>query len=204
MNNAQSNPTRREQEAQTRQSPMKQPQTETAHASPEDVSQAADAQQQPHNSSQETQRARDVGPYGSQSTSPRKQFAYPEDVAPRGVDVDNDNASDSTLDTDGKDRDAKRLGRLDDSEVVSNASSDNASLPPAEGLAGIDSRVHGNHAEVLAEPGSTVVDEGFTERAELYETAGDGSDAEAKSKQNEHLPPNHTRVGHTFRIDPKA
>ncbi len=203
MSNAQSNPPRREQEEQARQSPLKQPQTETAHADKADVGQAANAHQDGPRSPGDAQQ-NDAGPYGNQSESPRKQAAYPEDVHPRGVDVDNDNASDSTLDTDGKDRDAKRLGRLDDSEVVSNASSDNATLPPAEGLAGIDSRPHGNRAEVLAEPGKAVIDEGFTERAELYETAGDGSDAEALNKQNEHVPPNHTRVGHKIRIEAKG
>lgn len=143
--------------------------------------------------------------------------ALPEDLTPRGVDVDNDVGSDSTVDTDGKARDARRqaegaapgtgggLDRLNDNEVVSNATLSNAVATPPSGLAGIDSRPYGARPQVLAEPGSRVVDVGFVEQAGLYETAGDDSDTdpvESDIKHKEHTPANHTRVGHHIRIEP--
>ena len=127
--------------------------------------------------------------------------AFPEDIRPAGIDVDNDYSSDSTVDTDGKDHDAKRLGRLEDSEVVSNATSANATPTPPEGLAGIDSRKGGNSPGVLAEDGKHVVDLGNTESVRLYETAGDGSEATEERKEEEHLPPNHARVAKKIRIE---
>jgi hypothetical protein len=127
--------------------------------------------------------------------------AFPEDVRPAGIDVDNDYSSDSTVDTDGKDHDAKRLGRLEDSEVVSNATLANSTPTPPQGLAGIDSRHGGNSPGVLAEDGKQVVVLGATESVRLYETAGDESDATEVRKEKEHLPPNHARVAKKIRIE---
>ncbi|WP_320534991.1 DUF3005 domain-containing protein [Robbsia andropogonis] len=141
----------------------------------------------------------------------------PEDVVPRGVDLDNDVGSDSTVDADGKNRDARRqaadaasgtgggLDRQHDNEVVSNATLQNAVRTPPTGLAGIDSRPDGASAGVLAAPGSHVVDVGFVEASGLYETAGDDSDTDATEgarKRLEHIPQNHTRVGHNIKFEP--
>ena len=127
--------------------------------------------------------------------------AFPEDIRPAGIDVDNDYSSDSTVDTDGKDHDAKRLGRLEDSEVVSNATEANSTPTPPEGLAGIDSRHGGDSPGVLAEDGKQVVDLGITDSVRLYETAGDESDATQERKEKEHLPPNHARAARKIRIE---
>ena len=152
-----------------------------------------------------------------QSVRVGKTATFPEDLTPRGVDVENDVGSDSTLDTDGKARDTRRqalgaapgtgggLDRLNDNEVVTNATLDNAVLTPPSGLAGIDSRPRGGGADVMADPGSKVVDAGFVEQPGLYESAGDDSEsdpAEGAAKQRDHVPGNHTRVGHHIRIEP--
>jgi hypothetical protein len=145
-----------------------------------------------------------------QSKRPTNSGAFPEDLTPRGVDVENDTGSDSTIDTDGKGRDTRRqaagdLDRLNDNEVVTNATLQNAVLTPPSGLAGIDSRPRGAGTDVVAEPGSRVVDAGFVEAPGLYESAGDDAEAdpiEHAAKQRDHVPENHTRVGHHIRIEP--
>lgn len=210
MSTAESNVPRKDQEEQARQSPMKRPETETAHAQPEDIHQAA---------SDDTGRSASgdgstgQSPYGLETEHPRNRAQLPEDVHARGIDVDNDDATDDTVDTDGKDRDAKRGARMDDSEVVSNASLGNATLDnateaPVTGLAGIDSRPGGDHPAVLNEAGQAPTYASVVEAPDfgLYGAAGAppaAEEAEATERFAEHVPPNHARVGQTIRIEPK-
>ncbi|MCY0386891.1 DUF3005 domain-containing protein [Robbsia sp. Bb-Pol-6] len=230
MNTTEPNAPRREQEEQARQSPMKKPETETANAHPDDIGRAARDDAGHGTPSRESVDAGEAsGPYGHETTHPRNRAQLPEDVHPRGIDVDNDDATDSTVDTDGKDRDAKRFARLDDAEVVSNASLENASLggiagaagavpggatlenateAPVTGLAGIDSRPGGNRPAVLDEAGQTPAYASVVEAPDtgLYEAAGAppaAEEADATVRFAEHVPPNHARVGQTVRIAPK-
>lgn len=200
MNTAESNSSRKEQEEQARQSPMKRPETETAHAQPEDIGHATrdDTGRSP---------AIDPPPYGRETAHPRNRAQLPEDVHPRGIDADNDDASDDTVDTDGKDRDAKRVGRMEDSEVVSNASPDNTGETPATGLAGIDSRPGGSRPAILSESGAAPTYQGVAEAPDtgLYGAAGAPpatEEADATARFAEHVPPNHARIGQTVRITP--
>ncbi|HVE05916.1 MAG TPA: DUF3005 domain-containing protein [Paraburkholderia sp.] len=83
------------------------------------------------------------------------------------AEMHNDRTHDSTVDTDGKNREAARLaghGAIGPDEVTtSNATLDN-SLPEAiDGLAGFDSRQGGNHLLLALEPGYTVVEKGMAE-----------------------------------------
>lgn len=198
MTTNESNESRKEQKEQAHQSPLKKPETETAHADQADVGAAA----QGHNPGSKPSPHTDAGPDGAAvETPPRKKAMLPEDVRPRGIDVDNDNSSDSTVDTDGKDHDAKRLGRLEDSEVISNASSDNEVPTPAEGLAGIDSRPGGNRPAIQTQDGrSVVIDDGVDEQRDRYIGTGEQGAVEA---DEEHLPVNHTQAGRKVRIVPE-
>ncbi|MGI4862240.1 MAG: DUF3005 domain-containing protein [Janthinobacterium lividum] len=226
MSTAESNVPRKEQEEQARQSPMKRPETETANAQPEDIGHAAreDAGRSAPADASVGQSA-----YGHETEHPRNRAQLPEDVHPRGVDVDNDDTTDSTVDTDGKDRDARRNARMEDSEVVSNASLGNASLggidgaagavsggatldnaveAPVTGLAGIDSRPGGNRPAVLSDAGQAPTYTGVLEAPDLglYGAAGEPpatEEADAAARFAEHVPPNHARVGQTVRIEPK-
>jgi hypothetical protein len=206
-------PEKESHEAHARQSPLKTPETETAHANLADVGAAAAKQNSGALPSDAAVTARGSAAgkdaksdtkWMAPSARPRQYAVLPEDVYPPGIDVDNDKSSDSTLDTDGKDHDAKRLGRMDDSEVVSNASADNAIPTPPSGLAGVDSRRGGNRPAILAERGASVTYKGFVEDTGLYATAGDGDDEEVLEKHQEHLPPNHARVGQRIQIMPKS
>lgn len=201
MSQSEFNPPRQEQKEQARQSPLKQLETETAHTNPAHVAQGAKAHQDGPNPSQG--RSEHSASDGDEIRPDRgaRTTSFPEDVRPSGIDVNNDDTSDSTVDTDGKDHDAKRLGRLEDSEVVSNATLENSVLTPPEGLAGIDSRRGGNLPPVQAEGGAHVVEAGTSESTRLYETAGDDSDATEVRKEKEHVPPNHARVAKKIRIE---
>jgi hypothetical protein len=83
---------------------------------------------------------------------------------PRSVELDNDATHDSTVDTDGKQREATRLanGTLPPDEVTtSNASLDNAMPETPDGFAGYDSRPGGNHPQCAPRPGYMLIDKGF-------------------------------------------
>ncbi len=83
---------------------------------------------------------------------------------PRSVELDNDATHDSTVDTDGKRRDAARLanGTLPPDQVTtSNASLDNAMPETPDGFAGYDSRIGGNHPQCAPRAGYMVIDRGF-------------------------------------------
>jgi hypothetical protein len=204
MSDAEEKPHREAQKEQIRQSPMKKPETETAHAHPSDVRRATDAgdwsgpgaaERSLDDASQEDHSAPDTARHV------RNRAMLPEDVHARGVDVNNDDTSDSTVDTDGKDRDAKRGPRPDEGEVISNASDDDATSPPPTGLAGIDSRPGGNHPAILPERGSKVTYEGSDETAGMQPHPAEAGESD---EEEEHLPRNHPSVGHTISIQTNA
>jgi hypothetical protein len=91
------------------------------------------------------------------------------------MEMHNDRTHDSTVDTDGKNREAARLsgyGAIGPDEVTtSNATHDN-SLPEAkDGLAGFDSRPGGNRLLLAVEPGYTVVEKGMMAPEESEDAA---------------------------------
>lgn len=84
---------------------------------------------------------------------------------PRSVELYNDATHDSTVDTDGKNREAARIANGEpispDQITTSNASLVNAMPETPDGFAGFDSRPGGNHPQFAPRAGYTVVDKGF-------------------------------------------
>ncbi|WP_176041614.1 DUF3005 domain-containing protein [Burkholderia stabilis] len=85
---------------------------------------------------------------------------------PHSVELDNDDTHDSTVDTDGKNREAALLaggGPISPDQITrSNASLVNAMPEAGDGFAGFDSRVGGNHPAFALRAGYTVIEKGFT------------------------------------------
>ncbi|WP_186054706.1 DUF3005 domain-containing protein [Burkholderia gladioli] len=82
-------------------------------------------------------------------------------AAARITSLDNANmaSTDNSVDVDGKGQEARReASPLQDNVIHSNASLDDSTAPPDEGLGGIDSQPR---AEVLARPGWAVRDQGM-------------------------------------------
>jgi hypothetical protein len=103
-------------------------------------------------------------------TDPREQTQkQPQTNTPEqsmlSMEMHNDRTHDSTVDTDGKNREAARLagyGTIGPDEVTtSNATLDNSVPEADDGLAGFDSRVGGNGVLLAVEPGYTVVEKGM-------------------------------------------
>ncbi|AJY17011.1 MULTISPECIES: DUF3005 domain-containing protein [Burkholderia] len=86
-------------------------------------------------------------------------------VRPRSIELDNDDTLDSTVDTDGKHREAARLaggGPFSPDQITrSNASLVNAMPEAGDGLAGFDSRPGGNHPAFALRAGYVLVEKGF-------------------------------------------
>lgn len=207
MSSTESNPPRREQEEQAQNSPLKTPQTETAHVGHAEAADAAGNQQHrtPESSQGEVssdppyarETAGGTGAEDQAQGGPRVKHLH--DARPRGADLANDHSLDNTVDTDGKNRDALKPDQGGDQQVTSNATPENHVITPSFGLAGIDSRPGGNRPAVLTRPGSTVVYVGDDEIIERYGASADETDPAA-----EHYPPNQALVGHRIRIVAKG
>lgn len=95
----------------------------------------------------------------------RKTPADAGHAHPRSVELYNDATHDSTVDTDGKNREAARIANGEpispDQITTSNASLVNAMPETPDGFAGFDSRPGGNHPQFAPRAGYTVVDKGF-------------------------------------------
>ncbi|KVF69500.1 hypothetical protein WS75_26180 [Burkholderia sp. FL-7-2-10-S1-D7] len=91
--------------------------------------------------------------------------AQPHTTHPRSIELDNDDTHDSTVDTDGKNREAARLasgGAFSPDQITgSNASLVNAMPEAGDGFAGFDSRQGGNHPAFALRPGYMVIEKGF-------------------------------------------
>ncbi|RKT99279.1 hypothetical protein C7H84_32705 [Burkholderia sp. Nafp2/4-1b] len=91
--------------------------------------------------------------------------AHAHAAHPRSVELDNDDTHDSTVDTDGKQREAARLasGRAFSPDQItrSNASLVNAVPEASDGFAGFDSRPGGNHPAFALRAGYMVIEKGF-------------------------------------------
>jgi hypothetical protein len=103
--------------------------------------------------SQHPEQARDH----SQTNSPERSTL--------SMEMHNDRTHDSTVDTDGKNREAARLagyGKIGPDEVTtSNATLENHVPEADDGLAGFDSRPGGSGVLLAVEPGYTVVEKGM-------------------------------------------
>jgi Protein of unknown function (DUF3005) len=86
-------------------------------------------------------------------------------MAAPSAELHNDRTQDSTVDTDGKNREAARLagdGPIGPDEVVTSNATHVNSVPEAgDGIAGFDSRQGGNHLLVALEPGYVLVEKGM-------------------------------------------
>jgi hypothetical protein len=84
---------------------------------------------------------------------------------PRSAELHNDRTHDSTVDTDGKNREAARLagdGPISPDEVTtSNATLDNSVPETPDGFAGFDSRSGAHRLPFATQPGYEVVDRGM-------------------------------------------
>jgi hypothetical protein len=96
---------------------------------------------------------------------PQTDAATPVAKSPLSAELHNDRTHDSTVDTDGKNREAARLAGYSpigpDEVTTTDAAFDNSVPESRDGLAGFDSRVGGNHLLLALEPGYTVVDKGM-------------------------------------------
>ncbi|WP_410836650.1 DUF3005 domain-containing protein [Paraburkholderia sp. SIMBA_030] len=83
------------------------------------------------------------------------------------AELHNDRTHDSTVDTDGKNREAARIASHSpiavDEIVTSNATLCNSVPEALDGMAGFDSRIGGNHLLLALEPGYMVIDKGMFE-----------------------------------------
>lgn len=96
----------------------------------------------------------------------------PGAARPSTAELHNDRTHDSTVDTDGKNREAARIASHSpiavDEIITSNATLCNSVPEAHDGMAGFDSRVGGNHLLLALEPGYTVIDKGMIEPQGAY------------------------------------
>lgn len=101
------------------------------------------------------------------SDETRRTAATDVEGRPRSAALHNDRTHDSTVDTDGKNREAARLagdGPISPDEVTtSNATLDNSVPETPDGLAGFDSRPGAHRLLFATQPGYEVVDRGMAE-----------------------------------------
>jgi hypothetical protein len=118
---------------------------------------SADQTDKPEQSSQQPEQTQAQTQTRTQEKSPERSVL--------SMEMHNDRTHDSTVDTDGKNREAARLagyGAIGPDEVTtSNATLDNNVPEANDGLAGFDSRPGGNGVLLAVEPGYTVVEKGM-------------------------------------------
>lgn len=174
---ARANPTQGQQSAAAGQSPAKEPAHETSRADPakmeKSFAKTSPEGHHPAAKQPETQRvARSATPLPPVDIS-LKAVDHPDPVmAARSRIVSYDTAgtqaSDSTVDTDGKAREAQRERKTrQDHFVHSNASLDEHVVTSPVGLGGIDSRAEGPGIRIATQPGWHVVDLGTSVTTEL-------------------------------------
>lgn len=199
------NPPRDEQHSQAAQSPAKEPANETATIRPAEAKKASsmrDGPVQPNPAVTNQEVLAGHSPF----TPERRPAASLAQVRPRDLGVSNDVSMDSTVDTDGKDSEARRdLPILRDHVISSNASLDDSVATPDLGLGGIESRPGGNMPLIAAAPGYRVEYLGsvseispwlVVETAEMAGKAGRASGA----GEEEPVPFNGTRSAHVIRF----
>jgi hypothetical protein len=142
---------------------------------------------------------------------------YPTDASesesrPRSSESHNDRTHDSSVDTDGKNREAARLagaGCIGPDEVTtSNASLDNSVGEANDGLAGFDSRKGEHRLPFAVQSGYEVVDKGMTEPEESYDrewqTADPSEAGMRRSPGRIHYALNHMRPTRVVELQRKS
>jgi len=118
---------------------------------------SADQTDKPEQSSQQPEQKQAQTQTRTHEKSPERSML--------SMEMHNDRTHDSTVDTDGKNREAARLagyGAIGPDEVTtSNATLDNHVPEADDGLAGFDSRPGGSGVLLAVEPGYTVVEKGM-------------------------------------------
>ncbi|MDR5851983.1 DUF3005 domain-containing protein [Caballeronia sp. LZ003] len=167
MNNAESNPTKSQQKEIQARTPSETPATETARADPQVMENEHAGKESPPasyaNGESDPLPGIDLDSVTTQSADPIER------AKSRVVSVDNANmeASDDTVDTDGKGLEAKRdLSPQHDNVIGTNATLVNNVPAPASGLGGIDSRAEGNRPVIHLREGWTMVYHGCVESAD--------------------------------------
>jgi hypothetical protein len=156
MNNAQTNESQDKQNERAADSPLKKPETETAHAKPSDVAKAASGQEAGLGAGSGSQREESL-----EHTGPRGET----NLTHRAIDVLNDDTLDDTVDADGKNRDAaadtELLERNPDAFVGVDATLVNFVGEQGDGLGGFDSRPGRNGLLLRLERGYSMLDRGM-------------------------------------------
>jgi Protein of unknown function (DUF3005) len=166
MNTAEGNPTQGQQNAISGQSPSKEPAHETGRADPQKMKQ--DFEKSPGASAKpDAETARDPNPLpdveAGRAAEPHPDPVHAASSRIVSADTAGTQASDSTVDTDGKGGEAKRdHGPLRDNTIHSNAAPQDHVPTRPVGLGGIDSRAEGNLVSIALQPGWHVVDLGST------------------------------------------
>jgi len=206
MNNAEGNESKDSQAQHAAGSPIRKPETETAHVKVQDAAAAASGLQ-----------AAVLG-QGSKAVGGERQGAdlRPGPLGmtahhPRGADVFNDDSLDDTVDTDGKNRDAKREMEMrehdPDAVVTTNATLVNFVGEHGDGLGGFDSRLGGYGLLLALERGYRLVDTGMvapqvTEVEEkLRFEARDPKGHTLRGRR--HYALNHLRPSRLFELQPR-
>lgn len=148
----------------------------------------------------------------SDRTSDNNRRTAATDVAgrPRSAELHNDRTHDSTVDTDGKNREAARLagdGQISPDEVTtSNATLDNSVPETPDGFAGFDSRPGAHRLLFATQPGYEIVDRGMAEPETPYDFDGQFLDlrqpGERRSPGRIHYSLNHLRPTRIIELRP--
>jgi hypothetical protein len=155
MNNAQTNEAQDKQSERAADSPLKKPETETAHARPSDVAKASSGQEAGLGAggARREESLEDTGPRGETN------------LTHRAMDVMNDDTLDDTVDADGKSRDAAAdtdlIERNPDAFIGVDATTVNFVGEQGDGLGGFDSRTGRNGLLLKLERGYSMVDRGM-------------------------------------------
>jgi Protein of unknown function (DUF3005) len=155
MNNAQNNESQDKQSERAADSPLKKPETETAHARPSDVAKAASGQEVGlgGGGGRREESLEHTGPLGETN------------LTHRAMDVLNDDTLDDTVDADGKSRDAaadtELIERNPDAFIGVDATLVNFVGEQGDGLGGFDSRPGRNGLLLRLEGGYSMLDRGM-------------------------------------------
>ncbi|WP_438391565.1 DUF3005 domain-containing protein [Caballeronia sp. DA-9] len=198
MNNAQNNESQDTQTQRAADSPLKKPETETAHAKTGDVAAAVDSNQAGPRSDGKARGA------SKEEGGPIEQL----DLTHQAIDVLNDDTLDDTVDADSKSHDAAKdeflIGQNPDAFVGVNASLVNSRFEQGDGLGGFDSRPARNGLALKLASGFSVVDKGMiAPDAEEVERQYDFVDRDARGdtlRGRKHYAVNHVRPSRLIEI----
>jgi beta-N-acetylglucosaminidase len=198
MDNTQNNESQDKQTQRAADSPLKKPETETAHANTGDVAAAAKSNQAGPRQYEETRNApKDEG-------GPISEL----NITRHAIDVLNDDTLDDTVDADAKNRDASQdeflIEENPNAFVGVNASLVNSHFEQGDGLGGFDSRPVRNGLALKLESGFSVVDKGMiAPDAEEVERQYDFVDRDARGdtlRGRKHYAVNHVRPSRLIEI----